>query len=1066
MGITFQCYTQNDNYYKYQEKYDNFKSVKNSDSALIYARKMFDWATLYENDTLKAESCVFISKCFKIKDIDSCILYEKKAIDLYNSIGYVNDLYKKTIHNLGVDYFYLDKPRIALEYFQLYRSYFPKKVQEENDKYIRAVISLALVNVELKNYSIAKDNYFEIVKYRKRINGRKSQEYAYSLTNLGLFFSEIEDHTTELKYHLKSYNLLLKTNQTDNKYYYECLLHIAKHYQTVGNTIDAEKYYKLALSVGNNFSDGSVEYNLAILYRDLNNIRSAEYYLQESLKYGMQSRKDSILSFSALGNLQKSLNKFSSSEENLLKAYSLSFGFHNSHLHAMICNNLHLLYKEMMQFDISKKYMLEAYHLLQSDSLAKKSDLAAVLSNLANFHHKVDFDLDSAKFYSKKSLLLKEEIFGQNSIEYAISLKNHASISDSTMLLEKSIELIAKISGKENEYYRGGVNNLGLLYLKQKDFSKSRELLSWSLKTLQKTNESNLKLSNAYKNLGILEWVSGNYELGETYLSLSFDQRMIFFLANMHEFSEYEIEEFKGVIINNLMNYINICSTRFEYEDKSLTKSLNYWINVNGIINSSIREQKRIFINENDSLLKSLILEYQNKKNTLNAINQNHNNNSKSSDILKKEIKKLKSEIDKKLPTKVYENLSFKLIQEKLFDEVFVEIIPLPKYNISDDYKNSENRYLTFILTKNSIVYTIISSNEELSLIISDLRQGNYSINEHLTTLHQIIWKPIADKIGDAKTIYISLGGIYNNINLNTLFNPETGKFLIEEKDIRIVNNARDFVLMKEREKKQYTSTTSVLYGFPDFNGNTTKTVDTTDFLASTRDLDPMWIDSLTRGGMKASPLPATKVEVEQIAGTFQKNGWKVTTYTGENASETNIKKEVSPRVLHLATHGYFFEDIPLDTADNRFLGMDRNWVVQDPMLRSGLLFTGANKTLQGGESKGENGLLSAAEASLLDLRETELVVLSACETGKGELKNSEGVYGLRKAFADAGAQNIIMSLWKVDDKVTQEFMTRFYEIWLNEKTTIREAFNRTQLEIKAKYPQPYYWGAFILVGE
>jgi CHAT domain-containing protein len=145
---------------------------------------------------------------------------------------------------------------------------------------------------------------------------------------------------------------------------------------------------------------------------------------------------------------------------------------------------------------------------------------------------------------------------------------------------------------------------------------------------------------------------------------------------------------------------------------------------------------------------------------------------------------------------------------------------------------------------------------------------------------------------------------------------------------------------------------------------------------------------------------------------------------------------------------------------------MDRNRVVQDPMLRSGLLFTGANKTLQGEESKDENGLLSAAEASLLDLRETELVVLSACETGKGEVKNSEGVYGLRKAFADAGAQNIIMSLWKVDDKVTQEFMTRFYEIWLNEKTTIRDAFNRTQLEIKAKYPQPYYWGAFILVGE
>jgi CHAT domain-containing protein len=147
-------------------------------------------------------------------------------------------------------------------------------------------------------------------------------------------------------------------------------------------------------------------------------------------------------------------------------------------------------------------------------------------------------------------------------------------------------------------------------------------------------------------------------------------------------------------------------------------------------------------------------------------------------------------------------------------------------------------------------------------------------------------------------------------------------------------------------------------------------------------------------------------------------------------------------------------------------LGIEKEKVIQDPMLRSGLLLSGANKTLKGEVSIGENGLLSAAEASLLDLSETELVVLSACETGKGEETNSEGVYGLRKAFSDAGAQNIIMSLWKVDDKVTQEFMSRFYEIWLNEKTTIRQAFNRTQLEIKAKYPEPYYWGAFILMGE
>jgi CHAT domain-containing protein len=346
------------------------------------------------------------------------------------------------------------------------------------------------------------------------------------------------------------------------------------------------------------------------------------------------------------------------------------------------------------------------------------------------------------------------------------------------------------------------------------------------------------------------------------------------------------------------------------------------------------------------------------------------------------------------------------------------------------------------------------------------INSGNNKYSELKDELsYEYFWKPIADKIGDAKTVYVSLGGVYNNINLNTLYNTETGKYILEEKDIRIVNSARDFVLMKERKKKTYAANTAALFGYPNYDGTVSAPADSLDYLASTRDLDPIWVDSLTRGGMRAALLPATKVEVENISSTFSENNWQVSSYLGNDASETNVKQLESPRVLHIATHGYFFEDVPDDLSNDRFMGMDRKQVVQNPLLRSGLLFTGANKTLQGDDIQGENGLLSAYESALLNLRETELVVLSACETGRGEIKNSEGVYGLRKAISDAGAANTIMSLWKVDDNVTQEFMSTFYSTWLSGKM-IRQAFNETQLAIKAKYPQPYYWGAFSLVGE
>ena len=396
----------------------------------------------------------------------------------------------------------------------------------------------------------------------------------------------------------------------------------------------------------------------------------------------------------------------------------------------------------------------------------------------------------------------------------------------------------------------------------------------------------------------------------------------------------------------------------------------------------------------------------------------------------------------------------------------YSEIIQIPYFPFNNKQFGYRITYFMINVDSNSIIVDSINITSEhedyIAYYQQEISSQSNSINSNL---YNIIWKPIADKIGDAKTIYVSLGGVYNNINLNTIYNPTTGKYLVEEKDIRIVNSARDFILIKEKEKKNYTTNTASLFGFPNFDGNTTVSADTSDLFASTRDLNSFWLDSLTRGGMKAKPLPATKTEVENISSTLKSKGWQVNSFLADNASETNFKNQQSPRILHVATHGYFFQDIPLEKDNTRFLGMDRQQVVQDPMLRSGLLLTGANKTLKGETSSGENGLLSAAEASLLDLRETELVVLSACETGKGEVKNSEGVYGLRKAFSDAGAQNIIMSLWKVDDKVTQEFMSRLYEIWLNDKTSIRETFNKTQLEIKAKYPQPYYWGAFILLN-
>jgi CHAT domain-containing protein len=313
---------------------------------------------------------------------------------------------------------------------------------------------------------------------------------------------------------------------------------------------------------------------------------------------------------------------------------------------------------------------------------------------------------------------------------------------------------------------------------------------------------------------------------------------------------------------------------------------------------------------------------------------------------------------------------------------------------------------------------------------------------QDLSFVYEKIWAKIDKLLPDkVKKVILSPDGMYNSVNVSTLFDINNNKYIFDKYEIVIADKI-GAENNDDLSKLSSSINSAVLVGFPNYSGTTiSDKQNTNDTLKLNLD---KYYSNVTRGSI-AKSLPGTKTEIEKINSMFVNNGIKTTVLMGNNATEDNLKKVVSPDVLHIATHGFFI-----------------NSKEGTPMLNSVLLMAGSNNKTK----KNEDGYLSAYETSLLNLDSTKLVVLSACETGRGVLKDGDGVFGLKQGCFNAGAQNIIMSLWKVDDKVTQEFMSRFYEIWLNDKTSIREAFNRTQLEIKANYPQPYYWGAFILVGE
>jgi CHAT domain-containing protein/tetratricopeptide (TPR) repeat protein len=224
--------------------------------------------------------------------------------------------------------------------------------------------------------------------------------------------------------------------------------------------------------------------------------------------------------------------------------------------------------------------------------------------------------------------------------------------------------------------------------------------------------------------------------------------------------------------------------------------------------------------------------------------------------------------------------------------------------------------------------------------------------------------------------------------------------------------------------------------------------------------------------------LPGTQAEGERVATRLGVSPWLDAT-----ALEGRLKTAChSPRILHLATHGFFLPDQPRDlNRDGRGLGFDfgeffgarggrtrlSRTLMENPMLRSGLALAGANTWLKAGNlpEEAEDGLLTAEDVTGLDLLATELVVLSACETGLGRVHVGEGVFGLRRAFVLAGAKTLVMSLWKVPDEPTRELMEDFYDRLLAGEGRA-EALRQAQLAMKAKYPDPFYWGAFICQGD
>ena len=227
----------------------------------------------------------------------------------------------------------------------------------------------------------------------------------------------------------------------------------------------------------------------------------------------------------------------------------------------------------------------------------------------------------------------------------------------------------------------------------------------------------------------------------------------------------------------------------------------------------------------------------------------------------------------------------------------------------------------------------------------------------------------------------------------------------------------------------------------------------------------PSTLRSLSRDydGLKFKPLPGAEAEARNVAKLLGDNA---VLYLGADAREAELKAMQSPRILHLATHGFYFPDQEFNqTRRLPYAKGNNNW--ENPMVRCGIALAGANHAMQVTNALAEDGLLTGLDASILNLQGTELVILSACDSGTGEVKIGEGMMSLRRAFLIAGAQTVLASHWNINDNATSQLMTEFMRRWRAGEPRA-QAWREAQLELlrSKDFSNPYFWSAFTLTGQ
>ena len=906
------------------------------------------------------------------------------------------------------------------------------------------LVELARLQIEGGYYKDAETNTDEALKLIRRGGERKSEEYVNALNNAAYLYGTIGLYNEAIKQLTKAESIFNKIPTANKDLKFNSIVDLAFLYTQMGEYTQTE-----------------------LLLKDVINDRRKVY--------GASSRR-LIKPYAAIGEMYLIKGEYPEAEDNFRKSLGVAEQlFGDTTL--IFAKNLSYMVKLYVELGNYKAALVNATDVLKIREKTLRKDhilFADTYNDLGNIHYNLGSELKVVEQYYRLAMDITEKNFGQSHPLYAEALKNVAFVYVQRKQYDEALGML----NQADEIWKNTLSNLnkssgevarikGDIYSFRGQFKEARreyEKADRYFRILFNTEHPDYL--NTQSRLARAYWINGEISKVESILSETTTSYLNYTKEYFPTLSEEEKAKFWNKIKSDFEFYNTVAVAYSVEKEKYLENMYDFALATKGLLlNSSIKTRNSI-LNSGDQKLISLFNEWVQKKEYLTTTIAQNQEQLAENEV---DVPKLKDQIavlEKQLSemseafaeSYEHQNYSWTDIRKSLNEnEAAVEII---RYRAFDTKFNEDSiRYAALIITSETKKnpYLILLKNGK------DMETRHFLAHRNLTKYKTkdyqsfgVFWDPIYEKVKDKEVVYLSPDGVYNQINVESLMVGDTA-FVIDLQNVRVINSTKTIAALRSKdarkarkEEKPQDVFNAMLMGNPQYYAN--------------NDNKNIAVREASRGRQVFVPqLPGTEAEVNTINELLKEKGWKIESYLGTSATEEQIKKAQNYTLIHIATHGFFEDQKKREKEETNILFEDDD----NPLERAGLLAEGGGDVLVNATKNYniQDGILTAYEAMNLNFERTELIVLSACETGRGEIQQGEGVFGLQRSFLVAGADAIIMSLFQVSDEVTQELMVEFYNNWMSGQDK-RTAFNNAQLKIKETYNDPIYWGAFTMIAK